>query len=167
MPAKEWWRICVIKSFEYAGTTMDEQTSEMVFQRIYSTFGSINAYELFPDALPYLKWAKRNGLVCGVLSNADERYGDSILPMLGLSYDELQFQCFRYVYVNPVCGFAYLRWSLSFCCCCPPFCSFKIDSISNDSFLFPVRISNLKSQMQMHLWLPLKLESRSYQLLSR
>ena len=94
MTAKEWWRICVIKSFRYAGATMDEKTSEMVFQRIYSTFGSINAYEIFPDALPFLKWARRNGLVCGVLSNADERYGDSILPMLGLTHDELQFQCF-------------------------------------------------------------------------
>ena len=73
---------------------MDDETSEMVFQRIYSTFGSINAYEVFPDALPFLKWARRNGLVCGVLSNADERYGDSILPMLGLTHDELQFQCF-------------------------------------------------------------------------
>lgn len=94
MTAKEWWRICVLKSFRYAGATMDAQTSEMVFQRIYSTFGSINAYEIFPDALPFLKWAHRNGLVCGVLSNADERYGDSILPMLGLTHDELQFQCF-------------------------------------------------------------------------
>jgi len=94
MTAKEWWRICVSKSFEYAGATMDEQTSEMVFQRIYSTFGSINAYEIFPDALPFLRWARRNGIVCGVLSNADERYGDSILPMLGLTHDELQFQCF-------------------------------------------------------------------------
>lgn len=94
MSAKEWWRICVLKSFRYAGATMDDETSEMVFQRIYSTFGSINAYEVFPDALPFLKWARRNGLVCGVLSNADERYGDSILPMLGLTHDELQFQCF-------------------------------------------------------------------------
>mmetsp|Transcript_53235 Transcript_53235/g.60301 ORF Transcript_53235/g.60301 Transcript_53235/m.60301 type:complete len:296 (+) Transcript_53235:57-944(+) len=94
MTAKEWWRICVSKSFKYAGAIMDEQTSEMVFQRIYSTFGSINAYEIFPDVLPFLKWARRNGIVCGVLSNADERYGDSILPMLGLTHDELQFQCF-------------------------------------------------------------------------
>lgn len=94
MTAKEWWRICVEKSFEKAGVTMDEETAEMVFQRIYSTFGSINAYEIFPDALPFLKWAKRHGLVCGVLSNADERYGDSILPMLGLTHDELQFQCY-------------------------------------------------------------------------
>mmetsp|Transcript_18839 Transcript_18839/g.38668 ORF Transcript_18839/g.38668 Transcript_18839/m.38668 type:complete len:317 (+) Transcript_18839:179-1129(+) len=94
MSAKDWWRICVLKSFRYAGATMDAKTSEMVFQRIYSTFGSIIAYEIFPDALPFLKWAHRNGLVCGVLSNADERYGDSILPMLGLTHDELQFQCF-------------------------------------------------------------------------
>mmetsp|Transcript_22157 Transcript_22157/g.33495 ORF Transcript_22157/g.33495 Transcript_22157/m.33495 type:complete len:300 (+) Transcript_22157:119-1018(+) len=95
MTAKEWWRTCVIQSFRYAGaTTMDEKTAEMIFQRIYSTFGSIQAYEIFPDALPFLKWAQRNGLVCGVLSNADERYGDSILPMLGLTHDELQFQLF-------------------------------------------------------------------------
>ena len=94
MTAKDWWRICVLKSFKYAGATMDDYTSEMVFQRIYSTFGSSNAYEIFPDALPFLNWAHRNGLVCGVLSNADERYGDSILPMLGLTHDELQFQCY-------------------------------------------------------------------------
>eukprot|EP00547_Thalassionema_nitzschioides_P006060 CAMPEP_0194207458 /NCGR_PEP_ID=MMETSP0156-20130528/6192_1 /TAXON_ID=33649 /ORGANISM="Thalassionema nitzschioides, Strain L26-B" /LENGTH=261 /DNA_ID=CAMNT_0038934229 /DNA_START=410 /DNA_END=1192 /DNA_ORIENTATION=+ len=93
--AKEWWRKCVIQSFRYAGATgIDEKTEEMIFQRIYSTFGSINAYEIFPDAIPFLKWAKRNELVCGVLSNADERYGDSILPMLGVTHDELQFQLF-------------------------------------------------------------------------
>ena len=92
--AKQWWRECVVKSFRLAGVTMDEVTEERVFQRIYSTFGSNAAYEIFPDAKPFLKWARRNGLVCGVLSNADERYGDSILPMLGLTHDELQFQCY-------------------------------------------------------------------------
>jgi REG-2-like HAD superfamily hydrolase len=94
MTAKEWWRICVLKAFEYADVPLDEHTGEMLFQRIYSTFGSINAYEVFPDAIPFLNWANRHGLVCGVLSNADERYGDSVLPMLGLTHDELQFQCF-------------------------------------------------------------------------
>ena len=92
--AKQWWRECVCKSFEYAGVVMDDATSDQVFQRIYSTFGSNAAYEIFADALPFLNWAQRQGLVCGVLSNADERYGDSILPMLGLTHDELQFQCF-------------------------------------------------------------------------
>ena len=170
MPAKEWWRICVIKSFEYAGTTMDEQTSEMVFQRIYSTFGSINAYEIFPDALPFLKWAKRNGLVCGVLSNADERYGDSILPMLGLTHDELQFQCFRYVYVILCVVLLIYAGPFLFVVVVHHFVPSKKKlslTTSDDSFLSTVRISNLKSQMQMHLWLPFKLESRSCQLLSR
>jgi putative hydrolase of the HAD superfamily len=92
--AKQWWKECVVKSFRYAGVVMDEATEDQVFQRIYSTFGSNAAYEIFPDALPFLKWAQRSGLVCGVLSNADERYGDSILPMLGLTHDDLQFQCF-------------------------------------------------------------------------
>lgn len=92
--AKQWWKECVIKSFRFAGVDMDEVTEDQVFQRIYSTFGSNAAYEIFPDALPFLNWAQRHGLVCGVLSNADERYGDSILPMLGLTHDDLQFQCF-------------------------------------------------------------------------
>ena len=34
------------------------------------------------------------GIVCGIISNADERYGDSILPMLGVTHDDLKFQCF-------------------------------------------------------------------------
>jgi putative hydrolase of the HAD superfamily len=94
MSAKEWWRLCVLRSFELAGAHLSEHQQDVVFQRIYSTFGSHAAYEVFQDALPFLRWAQRHGIVCGVLSNADERYGDSILPMLGLTPDELQFQCF-------------------------------------------------------------------------
>jgi putative hydrolase of the HAD superfamily len=92
--AKQWWRECVCRSFCLAGSDMDEATEDMVFQRIYSTFGSNAAYQIFQDAHPFLDWARRHGLVCGVLSNADERYGDSILPMLGLTHDELKFQCY-------------------------------------------------------------------------
>ena len=92
--AKQWWKECVLKSFRYAGVEMDDYTADMVFQRIYSTFGSNATYQIFPDAQPFLDWAKRRGLVCGVLSNADERYGDSILPMLGLTHDDLQFQVY-------------------------------------------------------------------------
>ena len=94
MSAKEWWKICVSRSFELAGAEMTEDQQDHVFQRIYSTFGSQAAYEKFDDAVPFLHWAKRHNLVCGVLSNADERYGDSILPMLGMTHDELQFQCY-------------------------------------------------------------------------
>lgn len=92
--SKEWWRQCVSLSFHLAGVELEQHKEEQLFQRIYSTFGGHRAYEVFPDALPFLKWANRNDIVCGVLSNADERYGDSILPMLSLSHDELMFQCY-------------------------------------------------------------------------
>ena len=88
LSAKDWWRACVLRSFEIAGVTeWDDHTeqSERVFQRVYSIFGSHATYSAFPDAQPFLRWAHRHNIVCGVVSNADERYGDSILPMLGLA----------------------------------------------------------------------------------
>lgn len=75
MTAKEWWKKCVVRSFVLAGVEMTEQQEENVFQRIYSLFGSQACYEIFEDALPFLHWANRHKIVCGVLSNADERYG--------------------------------------------------------------------------------------------
>ena len=92
--AKEWWKLVVLRSFALAGTEMGPTQADMVFQRIYSIFGSLVAYEKFEDSVPFLHWASRRNIACGVLSNADERYGDSILPMLGLTHDELKFQCF-------------------------------------------------------------------------
>lgn len=47
----------------------------------------------FPDAVPFLNWCRRNGVAAGIISNADERYGDSILPMLGLG-DDVRFLTF-------------------------------------------------------------------------
>uniref|UniRef100_A0A7S3LFS4 Haloacid dehalogenase-like hydrolase domain-containing protein 3 n=1 Tax=Amphora coffeiformis TaxID=265554 RepID=A0A7S3LFS4_9STRA len=92
---KDWWKLCVSKSFEYAGVdSMSEEQKERVFQRIFSAFGSLKAYEKFGDTLPFLHFAARHNIVMGVLSNADERYRDSILPMLGVTDDELHFQCF-------------------------------------------------------------------------
>ena len=72
---------------------MTRDQEERVFQRVYSIFGSHATYSAFPDARPFLNWAHRRGIICGVVSNADERYGDSILPMLGLS-DRLSFMVF-------------------------------------------------------------------------
>lgn len=91
--AKEWWRICVTRSFELVDVPMTEPERNMVFQRIYSKFGSHAAYGAFPDAIPFLKWCHRRGIATGVISNADERYGDSILPMLGLG-DDMRFLTF-------------------------------------------------------------------------
>lgn len=85
--AKEWWRRCVLRSFELVGTPLQSHQKDAVFQRVYSKFGSHDAYGAFPDAIPFLKWCSDRGIVTGILSNADERYGDSILPMLGLGED--------------------------------------------------------------------------------
>lgn len=91
--AKDWWRRCVNRSFELVDVHMTAAEQERVFQRIYSKFGSHAAYDAFPDAIPFLKWCQRRGIVTGVISNADERYGDSILPMLGLG-DDMRFLTF-------------------------------------------------------------------------
>ena len=92
---KEWWKKTVLRSFQLAGAVeMTELQQEELFQRIYSIFGSLRAYEIFDDTLPFLNFVGRHNVACGVLSNADERYGDAILPMLGVTHDELHFQCF-------------------------------------------------------------------------
>jgi putative hydrolase of the HAD superfamily len=91
--SKEWWRQCVRRSFNLVGTSMTEPEQERVFQRVYSAFGGHSAYAAFPDAIPFLNWCHRRGIACGVISNADERYGDSILPMLGLR-EAMQFLTF-------------------------------------------------------------------------
>lgn len=93
MSAKEWWRVCILRTFEISGAKLTSCQEERVFQRVYSVFGSNATYTAFPDAKPFLQWAHRHGIVCGVITNADERYGDSILPMLGLAED-LSFMCF-------------------------------------------------------------------------
>ncbi|KAG0448891.1 hypothetical protein HPP92_027577 [Vanilla planifolia] len=85
MPNIDWWRSCVKDSFIKAGYDYDEETFEKVFKRIYSVFGSSAPYSVFPDSQPFMRWARSNGLVVGVLSNAEYRYQDVILPALGLN----------------------------------------------------------------------------------
>lgn len=75
LTGKEWWRKCVVRSLELAGAVMTEAQEDQVFQRIYSVFGSLSAYKKFEDADPFLRWANRNQIACGLLSNADDRYG--------------------------------------------------------------------------------------------
>lgn len=85
MPNIEWWRACVKDSFIKAGYNYDDETFEKVFRRIYSTFGSSAPYSVFADSQPFLRWAREKGLIVGVVSNAEYRYQDVILPALGLN----------------------------------------------------------------------------------
>ncbi|XVF00448.1 hypothetical protein REPUB_Repub04eG0002200 [Reevesia pubescens] len=41
--------------------------------------------QVFPDAQLFLRWAREKGLKVGIISNAEYRYQDVILPALGLN----------------------------------------------------------------------------------
>ncbi|KAL9226426.1 hypothetical protein vseg_002242 [Gypsophila vaccaria] len=84
MPNIVWWKTCVKDSFQRAGYEYDEETFEKIFRRIYSTFGSSAPYVIFPDAIPFLRSVRAKGITVGLVSNAEYRYQDVILPALGL-----------------------------------------------------------------------------------
>ncbi|CAN6866831.1 unnamed protein product [Brassica oleracea var. botrytis] len=94
MPNIAWWKTCVRDSFVKAGYDYDEETFEKVFRRIYSTFGSAAPYSVFQDSRPFLRWAREKGLIVGLVSNAEYRYQEVILPALGLNKGEWDFGVF-------------------------------------------------------------------------
>lgn len=71
--------------FFQAGYDYDEETFEKIFRRIYASFGSSAPYTVFPDSQPFLRWAREKGILVGLVSNAEYRYQDVILPALGLN----------------------------------------------------------------------------------
>lgn len=83
----DWWRMCVRNSFLQAGYDYDKESFDQVFRRIYSMFGSAAPYTLYPDAQPFLRWVRKQGILVGIVSNASYRYRDIILPTLGLNKD--------------------------------------------------------------------------------
>lgn len=85
MPNITWWKTCVKDSFEKAGYSYEEETFEKVFKRIYAVFGSSAPYTCFPESRPFLRWARDKGLLVGIVSNAEYRYKDVILPALGIN----------------------------------------------------------------------------------
>ncbi|MCD7453600.1 hypothetical protein HAX54_021543 [Datura stramonium] len=85
IPNIVWWKTCVRNSFVQAGYEYDEETFEKIFRRIYATFGSSAPYSIFPDAKPFLRWLRESGITVGLVSNAEYRYQDVILPALGLN----------------------------------------------------------------------------------
>jgi len=90
MTSKDWWRVCVRRSFELAGHPVSDREFDPLFQRIYSLFGSPQIYEASEDITPFLTWCHRKGIVTGIISNCDERYIDGVLPMLNIT-DDLDF----------------------------------------------------------------------------
>ncbi|CAN6909614.1 hypothetical protein Bca4012_077905 [Brassica carinata] len=94
IPNLVWWKTVVRDSFVKAGYEYDEETFEKVFKRIYSTFGSAAPYSVFQDSRPFLRWARQKGLIVGLVSNAEYRYQEVILPALGLNKGEWDFGVF-------------------------------------------------------------------------
>ncbi|KAB1221505.1 Haloacid dehalogenase-like hydrolase domain-containing protein 3 [Morella rubra] len=87
MPNVVWWKTC-------AGYDYDEETFEKVFRRIYASFRSSTPYTVFPDSQPFLRWLREERLKVGIISNAESRYKDVILPALNLN--PLTLQKFNY-----------------------------------------------------------------------
>ncbi|KAI4978132.1 hypothetical protein ZWY2020_014686 [Hordeum vulgare] len=85
MPDDLWWKMCVRDSFLRAGHEYDDDTFERIFGQIYAVFGSPAPYSVFPDARPFLRWLRGEGVMAGVVTNADRRYRDVVLPALGLN----------------------------------------------------------------------------------
>ncbi|XP_015065558.2 haloacid dehalogenase-like hydrolase domain-containing protein 3 [Solanum pennellii] len=85
IPNYVWWKICVRDSFVKAGYEYDDETFENIYSRIYATFGSAAPYRIFPDAIPFLRWLRKRDVTVGLVSNAEYRYRDIILPALGLN----------------------------------------------------------------------------------
>ncbi|CAM0946580.1 unnamed protein product [Alopecurus aequalis] len=84
MPNVDWWKMCVRDSFVRAGHEYDDATFERIFRPIYSVFGTSAPYSVFPDAQRFLRWLRDEKITVGVISNADHRYRDLVLPALGL-----------------------------------------------------------------------------------
>lgn len=86
--------IHLIFNYLQAGYEYDDATFDKVFKRIYSTFGSSAPYSIFPDSQSFLRWARHQGIIVGIVSNAEYRYQDVILPSLGL-HKVLTFNTFH------------------------------------------------------------------------
>lgn len=62
----------------------DSDTFEKIFNRIYALFGSREPYHVFDDVAPFLGWCREQKIQLGVITNSDERYRTTILPILDL-----------------------------------------------------------------------------------
>lgn len=84
-----------------------------MFKRIYSSFGSSAPYSIFPDSRPFLRWARHQGIIVGIVSNAEYRYQDVILPSLGLhkvlTSNTFYIDSIHSLKAHSVCLFANIR----------------------------------------------------------
>lgn len=85
---REWWGWVVRSTFAACGAswaTEGDPRLAAAFDSIYRLFQTSEAYHLYEDARPFLRWALRKGYLIALVSNTTESYPDSILPALGLA----------------------------------------------------------------------------------
>eukprot|EP01060_Flectonema_neradi_P027872 TRINITY_DN37512_c0_g1_i1.p1 TRINITY_DN37512_c0_g1~~TRINITY_DN37512_c0_g1_i1.p1 ORF type:complete len:275 (+),score=29.44 TRINITY_DN37512_c0_g1_i1:94-918(+) len=84
--AKEWWRRTVRETFQNGGVVFEnEEDFEVTYRRIYQHYATINAYFVYSDVIPFIKWCNSKGIVLGIISNCSSRVPDETLPQTGLS----------------------------------------------------------------------------------
>ena len=87
MADREWWRWCVKSALAFCGRTeYSDDQFERYFRRVYQHYGSSNAYQLLPDALPTLEYLHqhRDRYTLGILTNSPQRSVETILPAMGI-----------------------------------------------------------------------------------
>ena len=89
MPERVWWDTMIRSTLSEAGcdAALEDETFPLVFQRIYSSFGSSDVWAECPEGIAAMRHAKEAGLVVGAMSNVYPRYIDQNLPLLGLHRD--------------------------------------------------------------------------------
>lgn len=89
MNERGWWDVMIRRTLEEAecGEALEADTFPLVFQRIYSAFGSPDVWAACPDGVAAMRHAKQRGLTVGAVCNAYHRYVDNNLPLLGLHAD--------------------------------------------------------------------------------
>eukprot|EP00927_Polykrikos_kofoidii_P041310 TRINITY_DN35221_c0_g1_i1.p1 TRINITY_DN35221_c0_g1~~TRINITY_DN35221_c0_g1_i1.p1 ORF type:complete len:274 (-),score=39.20 TRINITY_DN35221_c0_g1_i1:215-1036(-) len=81
----DWWKAVAALAVEGSNMSTDRQAFDSGFDEVYRLFQTSEAYKLYADTKPFLRWTKslRDVQVCA-LSNVTESYRDAILPELGL-----------------------------------------------------------------------------------
>lgn len=79
MSSREWWYRTVKAVMTNCGRSYEDDEFNRYFRRIYQHFGSLEGYEVLPDAMEFLKWATdENDPAClkfqlGITSNTPTR----------------------------------------------------------------------------------------------
>ena len=80
---REWWRSLVAEVFRRCGADPSARRFPDCFTALFDYYGTVDAWQAFPDAIPALERLQQAGVPLGILSNFDARlYG--ILRGLGM-----------------------------------------------------------------------------------